>query len=107
MPVYFRVRDVLIFIMQWRLKFVGQDKAYSRLGVDEFHFEVLIHLLAQIVDVDIDKVGSCIEVCVPYLLSYFYTAYHFFGILDQIHQQVIFLGREFNGFALPCYFPTL
>ena len=55
--------------------------------------KVLVYLLAQIVDIYVDKVGSRIEMGVPHLLGYLYTADNFFGILHQLEQKNVYLRR--------------
>ena len=72
--------------------------------MNQFHLEVLIHFLSQIVDIDIDEIGARIKMGVPNLFCYFHSAHYLFCILHQINQQVVFLRRKLDRFAVSCYF---
>ena len=62
--------------------------------MNELGFEITVNLLPEIVDVDINEVGSGIEMGIPYILGNFHTADYPFGVLGHVYQQVIFLGRQ-------------
>ena len=60
--------------------------------MDQLDVEILVHLLAQVVDVDVDEVGARVEMGVPHLLGDLDAADHSLGVLGQVDQQVVFLG---------------
>ena len=57
--------------------------------MNQFHLEVLIHFLSQIVDIDIDEIGARIKMGVPDLFGDFHSAHHPFGILHQINWKAL------------------
>jgi hypothetical protein len=60
--------------------------------MDQFGVEILVYLFAEIVDVYVDKVGPGIEVGIPNLFGYLYTAENPLCILGHVEQQVVFFG---------------
>ena len=65
--------------------------------MDQAGLEIAVHLLAQVVDVDVDEVRPGVEVRLPHLFGDLRAADDPPGVFGQIDQQPVLLGREPYG----------
>lgn len=70
--------------------------------MDQSRLEILVYLPSQIVDIDIDEIGTRVKMRVPHILLNLGSTHHAARILHQVLQQRKLLGGKMDWDAVSC-----
>lgn len=77
----------------------AEDITPTANGLDEALGEIAIHLVAQVMDGDVDDIGEWVEVFVPGLFGEAGAGGEFAGVAGEAGKDGEFLGGQGNGFS--------